>query len=344
MGERVSDVYESFYLETEEGMYFTVKGMVHPPDRFIAYLRYAPDPHAGERFKEGRRYRRLYHFAEQEQYLQANAAHYLFFDPVYRATLQGVPRSCISRVYDPRARLQALARQPNRDTVEDDALAFALLLQQEASVPLNGLGLSGSLLIGLHTPHSDLDLTVHGAQNCRAVHQALKRLLNTEANPALRRNDPRELGALYTARVADTHMAFDDFQLAEENKVNQGRFREREYFIRFLKEPAATGESYGDYHYAPCGRARLLATVTDASEAIFTPCRYGLADVQLLDGLPGANIVAAVSFRGRFCEQAQEGQRVLISGMMEQVTAQDGTVWHRLLLGNHVEDSMVLRR
>lgn len=344
LGELVSEVIESHYLETQEGLFFAVKGLVHPPDRFFACLRYAPDPDSGDRRREGRRYRRLYHFAEQEQFLQTEYGKYLIFDPNYRTTLQCVPREWIHKVYDPRARLQALAQQKERDPVEEDALAFAVLLQQEASIPWTGLGISGSLLIALHTAQSDLDITVYGVQNCRAVHRALKPLLDTGSHSGIRRNNQKELGELYAARTADTQMDFDDFLRSENSKVNQGRFRDREYFIRFLKHPEESEEVYGDYHYTPLEPVRILATVTDASEAIFTPCRYCLAEVHFMEKSPGIEITEAVSYRGRFCEQAQVGERVLISGTLERIQAQDGKSWHRLLLGNHFEDTMILWR
>lgn len=344
LGELVSEVIESHYLETQEGLYFAVKGLVHPPDRYFACLRYAPEPDSGERFKDGRRYRRLYHFAEQEQFLQQAYGRYLVFDPVYRTTLQCVPREYVRKIYDPRTRLQELARQRERDPIEEDAVALAALLQQEACIPWTGLGISGSLLIGLHTTHSDLDMTVYGVQHCRAVHRALKQLLDTGSHDSIRRNDRKEFGELHVQRAADTQMAFDDFLRSERSKVIQGRFRNREYFIRFLKDPEESQETYGDYHYAPLERVRLVATVTDASEAIFTPCRYTLTDVHSLEGSPGAKVAEAVSYRGRFCEQAQAGDRVLVSGTLEEIQAQDGRVWHRLLLGNHVEDTMILWR
>ena len=47
----VHEVVESFYLETMEGLFFAVKGLEHPPDRWIAVLRYAPDPERGSREK-----------------------------------------------------------------------------------------------------------------------------------------------------------------------------------------------------------------------------------------------------------------------------------------------------
>ncbi|MEW6231008.1 MAG: hypothetical protein AB1566_01690 [Chloroflexota bacterium] len=353
MAERLHKVIESHYLETNEGLFFAVKGLVHPPDRFLACLRYVPDP-TGDRQKEGRCYRRLYHFAEQEQLLRAEYAQYLTFDPMCQTTLQSVPRQCLRRVYDPCARLQELRQKPERDVVEEDALAFARLLQREAGIPWTSLGISGSLLIGLHTPASDLDVTIYGGQNCWAVQRALKRLLADETSE-VGRLDEQGVRELYASRLADTHMSFSDFVSSEREKVIQGRFRGRRYFLRFLKAPAEVGERYGDRRYVPLGRVAIEATVTDASEAIFTPCRYFLAGVRLL-GSSGDGGVAPpcvstvgglseiVSFRGRFCEQAQAGDIARASGALELVQARDGRSWHRLLLGNHPEDAMLARR
>ncbi len=113
------DVIESFYLETSDGLFFAVKGIVHPEDRFIAILRYVPDPQGG-RSKNGHTYRRYYHFAEQEQILRTQYPHYLAFDPYARTTLQSVPLDRVQHIYDPRARLQEIAQRAGRDSLERD--------------------------------------------------------------------------------------------------------------------------------------------------------------------------------------------------------------------------------
>jgi predicted nucleotidyltransferase len=339
--DQTNPIIESHYLETHEGLFFAVKGLVHPPDRFLGCLRYAPDPQ-GDRRKEGCRYRRLYHFAEQEQFLQAEYPHYLAFDPTCQVTLQGVPRACVRRVYDPRQCLQDLLRS-ERDPVQEDALAFVSVLQQAASVPWNGLGISGSVLIGLHTPRSDLDVTVYGTHTGWAVQRALKKLLADETTP-LGKFDQRGVETLYAERVADTRMSFADFVRTEKGKVVQGQFRGRSYFIRFLREPAELGEIYGDFHYAPLGQVGVEATVTDADESIFTPCRYPLAAAHVFEGSPVNDVAEIVSYRGRFCEQAQAGDVIRARGTLERVQAKDGRVWHRLLLGNHPDDIMLARR
>ena len=336
-------VVESYYLETRDGLFFAVKGFEHPPDRWIGVLRYAPDPGEGDRKKDGRSYRRLYGFAEQEQLIRRAYPQYLAFDPVFGTTLQSVPRSLVQEINDPRLRLRELLQAAPRKGLEKDATAFAGLLQSEAAVPQSCLGITGSLLIGLHTDCSDLDISVFGAQNCDAVHRALRRLLDSRSGKEVRRLDARGLEELHAQRAADTPMDFSEFVTLEKRKTNQGRFRDRTYFVRFVKEALEAGGNYGHQRYAPLGPERISAWIADDQESIFTPCRYRLLDAHRLGGAPMPDLKEIVSFRGRFCEQARAGEAILAAGTLERVQDRRGSTWQRLLLGNSLDDTMILR-
>ena len=334
---------ESHYVETRDGLFFAVKGLVHPPDRIIGILRYIPDPN-GERHKGGIHYSRLYHFAEQVQYLQDSHPEYLAFEPTVQATLQSVPRPSIQRIYDPRVRLQELSSKLKRDALEEDAVTFIDLLHRLSGVPEASFGVSGSLLIGLHKLGSDLDITVHGEQNCLFVHRALTQILSQGGSPTLSRLDKAGMDVLYAERNADTHMAYSDFLQSERRKVIQGQFNGRTYFIRFLKEIEEAGETYGSRSYFPEGKAEIEATITDDRDAIFTPCCYSLGEVRFLNGIQVNDLREIVSFRGRYCEQAQKGDRVQAAGTLERIQDQGGRSWRRIILGNNVEDSMSTQR
>jgi 2-amino-4-hydroxy-6-hydroxymethyldihydropteridine diphosphokinase len=339
-----AEVVESFYLETQSGMFFAVKGLEHPPDRWIAVLRYAPDPERGERKKDGEIYRRLYHFADQEEFLREFHPQYLAFDPFFQTTLQSVPRSAVVRIHDPRLRLRELAQAPAEKSIEADAVAFARLLKEESGIPWSGLGISGSLLIGLHTKFSDLDISIFGEQNSNRVYRALQRILDAHSCVELDRLDEHGMDDLYAERSTDTHMDFQEFAEMERRKVNQGRFRERTYFIRFIKNTVDADEAYGQLRYTQVGRAEITASIADDREAIFTPCKYRISDVCSPEGRALTNLTEIVSFRGRFCEQARTGESVAASGVLEMVQSSGGRTWQRLLLGNSPEDKMVLRR
>jgi predicted nucleotidyltransferase len=337
---RFVGVIESFYLETREGLFFAVKGLEHPPDRMIAVLRYAPDPEKGDRKKDGKSYRRLYHFAEQEYLIRSAFPQYLAFDRMFQTTLQSVPGSMIERIYDPRLRLQELLQSPARSAIEEDALAFLRLLQNEAQVPPSALGITGSLLIGLHTEHSDLDVVVIGTEHCAKVYQALRRMLEAQSCAELRRLDSQGIHELFAQRVVDTYMPFSEFAKLEKRKVNQGRFRERTYFIRFIKRADEAGEIYGSLRYTSLGRATVVASIADDREAIFTPCKYLLSDIRILEGPQLSDLNEIASFRGRFCEQVRTGELVYAAGTLERIEHNQGSVHHRLLLGNFPEDTL----
>lgn len=337
---------ESHYVESNDGLFFAVKGLIHPPQAVVAYLRYTPDSD-GNREKGGIHYRRLYHFKEQKELLRERHPAYLFFDPVFGERLQGVPYERIKRVYDPCLKLADLRRREGLDELEEKAVEFSDLLVGRAKVPERSMGVSGSILVGLHLPRSDVDIVVYGSEHCRAVHRALRELLD-EPGGEVRRLNEEEMRELYASRSQDTPMGFKDFARLEGRKVTQGKFRACEYFIRFVKAPVEVGESYGDRRYTSLGQAEIEATVADASEAIFTPCTYKVEDVQFVRAqlvvgqhaapLPGE----IVSFRGRFCEQAREGERVIAKGKLERVVAREGEAYHRLLLGGR-GDSMTVK-
>lgn len=333
-----SQAVESYYLETTDGLFFAVKGMEHPTDRWIAVLRYVPDPE-GDRRKGGRNYRRLYSFAEQEKWIRKHSSRYMAYDEVFHATLQSVPRSMVRRVYDPRMGLKELLEARHRTAIHEDAAAFAELLHKQADIPFSALGVTGSLLIGLHTGLSDLDFVVFGASECGRVYRALQRLLENGPGEEIRRLDAHGLEKLYAQRAPDTRMEFAKFAQAEKRKVNQGMFRSRPYFLRFVKEGPETDAVYGLCRYTPLGHAAIEASIAEDKDAIFTPCRYRLTDVRARHGDAIRDLREIVSFRGRFCEQARRGERILARGTLERVESGHG-VRQRLLLGNSPEDTM----
>ena len=279
---RDASALEGAAVETAAGLIFTVKGVVHPPDRIVAYLRYVPDER-GERLRGRKRYRRVYSVAERDETLRALGLSYRVDDPMLGVPVDAVPWDDVTRVYDPRERLQRLRDTGSDGALTEDALALAELLRDAAGVPGTALGLTGSLLFDLHTADSDIDLVVYGDGECRKVHAALTRLLGDPFS-ALRRPRGEELAAIHAMHREDTPLSAADFARLQAGKVNEGRFAGRPYFVRFVKLPEEVPERYGDPRFAPAGRALVEALVVDDHDALFTPCRYGLRDAAVPRG------------------------------------------------------------
>jgi predicted nucleotidyltransferase len=137
-------------------------------------------------------------------------------------------------------------------------------------------------------------------------------------------------------------MSFEDFVRTESRKVLQGKFMGRDYFIRFVKDWNEIEEKYGAILYKPVSYAKIRATVVDDSEAIFTPCHYKIDNVKILEGTNIEAIEEIVSFRGRFCEQARNGETVIAQGKVERLQKAEEREHYRLLLGNKASDHMIL--
>lgn len=331
---------EGCLLRTVDGLIFDVKGVVHPPEKIVAFPRFFPHP-LGNRKSGDVTYQKVYNLAERYQFLKKQHPQYLVFDPIFDELLCEVPTEMVYFLYDPIKRLAELRDQSRHDKLEAAALNFMKLLRRKSATSWQNLGISGSLLPRLHTSKSDIDPVVYGETPCIAVYEALKSELS-QGGSIVKPYTEQQLKTLYKMRLQDTQISFSDFVQTESRKVLQGRFRKHDFYIRCVKDWGENGERYGDRMYRKMGYARVCAVVSDASNAIFTPCSYKVEDVQTLRGLKGELVSTISSFRGRFCEQAKEGEYITAQGKVERVQHKSGKVEFRLLLGGRNSDFMIL--
>ncbi|MHA1333604.1 MAG: hypothetical protein ACTSPL_05995 [Candidatus Odinarchaeia archaeon] len=319
-------------------MIFEVRGHVHPPNRIIAFLRYLLDPN-GERGGK-LRYRKIYDLEKRFKIIKHSFPHYILKDPYINVKLQAVPLSHISRVLDPVERLNEMLNS-SVDNVEKDAVRLARLISEKTGIPLNAIGVSGSILPRLHTVNSDIDLVIYGGENCRKAYRGIKKLLEDSIG-GIRRYNEEELKALYLRRSSPT-VHFNKFKTHELRKNSQGIFNGREFFIRFIKKREEVQEKYGEVKYYPLSRATIQCIIEDDSESIFTPTLYLIKNCENIFG-PKLPIKQIFSYRGRFCEQAIKNEKVVASGTIEQVThLTENETYYRLILGNNEQDFMVCR-
>jgi predicted nucleotidyltransferase len=331
---------EGDLIETFDRNLFDVKGLIHPPDKVVAFIRYTPDPESKR--KRGRvAYRKVYPLHERYDLLREKFPQYLVDDKVFGELLCEVPVKSIKHHCEPVAYLKRLRRRRKKDALEDAALHFAEFLKNTAEISWDSLGVSGSLLVGLHTASSDIDIVVYGSQNCYKVHETLKRQIAEEKSP-VKSYSRDELRNLFGFRSKDTSMSFEDFVRTESRKVLQGKFEGHDYFVRCVKGWHEINEQYGSVVYRSAGYARIRARVKDDSQMIFTPCHYEIGEVDVVEGSKVKAIKEIVSFRGRFCEQARNGEFVKAQGKIESVQERGKKVFYRLLLGNNVSDYMII--
>ena len=335
-----NSVLEGFALETQEGLIFTVKGCVHPEDRWFAYLRYLPD-RLGDRKCNGMVYRRVYQFADQNTILSRHYPWYLGKDPCLGIAVQWVAKKRVRNVYDPIQRLAGMTATSAQDPVEKAVVDFSGWLRKTAGIAEGHLGISGSVLFALHRPESDLDFVVYGDKPSRMLHKALALAIDNRSQDAVRRLNQKELTRLHQAHVKDTPLRFATFTMHQNRKVNEGIYRGTPYFIRFIKTPEEIDQHYDDCCFQQLGSVTIRARVVDDRDAIFTPCTYGIDQVEFLQGKRSAGLQEIVSFRGRFTDQVHSGEQATACGHLERVTPRSGPEYSRVVIGSTVGDYLM---
>lgn len=333
---------EGDLIRSKANVVFDVKGTVHPKDKVIAFPRFIPQAD-GARKANNITYGKVYSLNERFAYLQKHHPTLIVFDEVFGETLCEVPTDQIAQVYKPTDKLTQLRESKDRTPLEEKAYQLATALKEKAGIPWSAIGISGSIMAGLTTETSDIDPLVYGIENSKKAYAALQKLRETE-DSGFKAYTETELRTLYDFRVKDTHMPFEDFKLVENRKAFQGMFMGTDYFIRFLKDWNEITEQYGDIRYQNAGYCKIKGTVVNSDNALFTPCSYKIDDVEVLDGPKLSSITEVVSFRGRFCMQATDGETIEAQGKTELVTEKSGKTHYRLILGNKPADYMVLLR
>ena len=303
---------EGDFVETKEGLIFDVKGNCHPPDRIISYVRYVPN-RRGDRERNGIYYRKIYDLKERSKFLKEYYPQYVYFDPVFQREMQGVPHERVKKIFYPSQKLKDLiTTTTHKSNLEECTVDMARLLR----VPITAVGVSGSILVGLDTPDSDIDLLVYGEKYCTQCYRTLKILRETGVLASFSEREAKEKAWFRWGSVDE------NLVVMEQKKVMHGLFQGKEYFFRFLK-----GESipYGEIQYIPMHKAVLKAVVKDDTDNIFTPCCYRVQD----SSIEGVDTI--VSLRGRFCEQAKKGDSITARGTIEKVVSRNDEYFQMML-------------
>jgi len=340
---------EGFFLTTKEGLIFDVKGVVHPPDRIIAYLRYIPAALVEKNTSKERRrnYFKVYLLEEREKELKRRFPWYLYPSKCLGGTIQAVPHEQILRIHDPTEKFQKLAQSSSSklDPLLKCCLDLGLTICSGAKIPLANMGVSGSVLVNLHTKHSDIDLVVYGSNEGRRVYELMTQLCSQMTRiEGLTFYHEQELRKLYRFRSFSTPISYEDFVRVETKKVLQGLYKGYDFYIRLVCKPEDIGLKFGDQCYQDCGDVVLKARLANDTERFFTPCRYVIEDAIILSPpIHRLNIEVIESFRGRFCEAARVGDQVRVRGKLEQVTdKKTERKWYRVLVGRDHKDFMVI--
>ena len=116
---------------------------------------------------------------------------------------------------------------------------------------------------------------------------------------------------------------------------NIGTFTKTRYSIHPIRTKEEIYERYGDSKYTPLGFVKIKARIIENSEAIFLPCKYRLADVEIIEGPKDGtiNIEELVSYEGLYCDLVEKDELIIAFGKLEKIYHK-GQEAFRVLIGS----------
>ncbi|MEM3544437.1 MAG: nucleotidyltransferase domain-containing protein [Nitrososphaerota archaeon] len=311
------EILEGHYVKVCGDIY-AVKGVLHPPRKVVAIPTYVR--------KENGRYHRIRNLKEAFSYIEEKKPSYLEYLNFTGQKTPLIPLNDVDEVYDP----------VKFDRADTEASRDALMLKEilTSSSSKIKIGITGSILLGLDEPSSDIDLVVYGVNSGERFIDILKDLrINNVVKPV------NTVDWLIETR-RDSNISPEDWLRLESRKLLTGVFNNRLYTSKIVPFPREYWEDLSQ-RVREIGRARMLCRVVDSRFGKTTPNLYLVEVLKIMYGDGKARDVSQVmSMRSRFAEIASNGDIVEVEGRLEEVCCRDKKIY-RIFLGNDERDKFL---
>ena len=271
------------FFQTRQGWIFAVSDYCHPHG-IRSLLRYVPDL-KGEREAGGRRYRKL-DFDDAYRFLRIK-------QPDWVADLHQVPAEEIELTFSPSHALLGLAQTDPRVKRIVQTLAGG-------GVPMQQMGITGSMLVGLQAPGSDIDFVVYGP----SWWKARDILARAKSNGEMDDLDEATWKKIYLKRKPE--IGFEEFMIHEKRKGNRGMVEGTYFDLLFTRDweqiqPQPRGRQ--------AGAAQIEARVVNADFSFDSPAIYRLDHPEVKE---------IFSYSHTYAGQALPGERIEARGVLEE--------------------------
>ena len=319
------------FIETSEGLYFAVNTYYHPKDRVFAFLRYVPYEFvdfevdkANIREINGRKYVKIAESQKAYKFLERKFDKYLFYDDINNVLMHAIPKEDIKRILTPKERLREIVNEDsNLNELEEKCRKLALVLE-DYGIPIESMGVSGSLLLRLNSRNSDIDFVIYGREMHRRGREALRQAFEDNKLKPLS-DDFWKIA--YEKRIKDNTLTYEEFVFYEKRKFNRGIVDNTMFDLLFTREWDEINEKYGDKRYRNLGFAEIEGKVLEDDFAFDNPAIYRI------ECYNDEDIKEVVSFTHTYAGQCFNGEEIVARGKLEEVIDKNGDVYKRLVVG-----------
>lgn len=279
------------FIQTKEGLIFAVVSYQDHGNKVGCFLRYAPDDNGWHKVNT----------EQANQLLESKFPQYLFRSKQVDAYYHAVEVDDIVVHHQPETRLKEVLDRVPYDEIEKKLHKLIPILN-EFGVPTDSLGLTGSMLIHQQKATSDIDLAVYGRASFQKARSAIRQAIDYGVIEKL------DLGLMQdNFERRESELRFDDFSWHEERKYNKAAIENTKFDIGMvcLKNELEIDRD----QYQKLGPRTFKTQIIDDKRAFDFPANYLVTDEETPEVL---------SFTHTYIGQAQQGELVEMSGMVER--------------------------
>ncbi len=287
------------FIETVDGPIFSVVSYHHLEDRCLAFLRYYRD-RAGERERDGERYKKIASTQMSYDFLEKEFPDYVF--SYEGSKFQGVPLQKIKKIHRPEARLKEICERPESPLEEN----IANLSRVFGDLPESHKGITGSVLVGLDTPASDIDFVIYGIQNHKKAREIFERSASGELHELTKAGWKKSYDKRFSGHET---LGFEEYLWHERRKWHKGTINGTIFDILLVRDRDEIGPPPVPYERKE--KITIECTVTDSTLAFDSPSVYKVECSE-------RRIKEVLSYTHTYAGQVFDGERIEVCGFFEE--------------------------
>lgn len=278
------------FIETAEGLVFAVVESGLEQGKVLCFLRYIVNKGQSQKVNT----------EQANLYLKENSPQYLYYSCLKDAHLHAVDLDQIVKHHKPRIKLKEILANNTKDDVETDLFALCRLFEDHGVNPEN-IGVTGSVLISAQKQNSDLDLVFYSRDAFYKARQITAELIRLGDCNGLNEDDWKES---YDRRSCD--LSYAEYLWHEKRKLNKAVINQRKFDLNFVLE---NQEKTALVQYKKLEAIKLKVQISDDTLAFDYPAEFSIDHPQ---------IQSIVSYTATYTGQAQSGEWVEVSGVLEE--------------------------
>jgi predicted nucleotidyltransferase len=323
----------------KDGRVYVTLGYIQPVNRILSFFKYAP--HSDGRWVSGeQRYERIFWGggASASEGMTKAPDDYLVYDEHFGVELLEVPREDVAKYFSPEIRLNEILDEGAEDPLEQRVGEMAETLHDTLGIPLDRLGVTGSIAWKAHDPSfSDINMNIYGFETAWHLQHGYDEVAEQNSHMRLRelheweRTMSRVVARIPVLPVEDMKTLF--------TRRKGLLCNERSIGVMPILLPGEAPIIHGSESYRTLTSSpmRVEMEITSDKLGLFLPALYE-GKSGSLDAIEGNHVSRILVYEGSFRGLIRNGDKVEVSGIIQRVTPTRGSgeTFYQMMVGSKV--------